>query len=163
MHGDMQVSVISDGPLDFGDGRKLMKEQTMEEMAKHLEGNFLAADHMVLQQNITVVNTGSKIAVFDTGMGASKMFGENQGKMPANLKAAGIDPANVDAVILSHCHPDHAGGLVDKDGKSVFPNAQVLSTKPTSSSGRMRNFSKTRIWPALSSSRATTCSPTRIR
>jgi glyoxylase-like metal-dependent hydrolase (beta-lactamase superfamily II) len=124
-HGDMQVSVISDGPLDFGDGRKLMKEQTMEDMAKRLEGNFLAADHMVLQQNITVVNTGSKIAVIDTGMGASKMFGENQGRLPANLKAAGIDPAAVDAVILSHCHPDHAGGLVDAAGKSVFPNAQI--------------------------------------
>ncbi len=125
MLGDMQVSVISDGPLGFGDGRKLMKEQTMEEMAKRLEANFLPADNMVLEQNITVVNTGSKIAVIDTGMGASKMFGENQGRLPANLKAAGIDPANVDAVILSHCHPDHAGGLVDAAGKSVFPNAAV--------------------------------------
>lgn len=123
--GDMQVSVISDGPLGFGDGRKLMKEQTMEEMATRLTSNFLPADNMVLEQNITVVNTGSKIAVIDTGMGASKMFGENQGRLPANLKAAGIDPAVVDAVILSHCHPDHAGGLVDAAGKSVFPNAQV--------------------------------------
>ena len=123
--GDAQITVVSDGPLAFGDGRKLMKEMTMEEMAKRLESNFLAADDMVLQQNITVVNTGSKLAVIDTGMGASKMFGENQGRMPANLKAAGIDLAAVDAVILSHCHPDHAGGLVDKDGKSVFPNAQV--------------------------------------
>ncbi len=125
MLGDLQVSVISDGPLGFGDGRKLMKEQTMEEMAKRLESNFLAADNMVLEQNITVVNTGSKLVVIDTGMGASKMFGENQGRLPANLKAAGIDPAAVDAVILSHCHPDHAGGLVDAAGKSVFPNAQV--------------------------------------
>lgn len=97
----------------------------MEDMTKHLEANFLAADNMVLEQNITVVNTGSKIAVIDTGMGASKMFGENQGRLPANLKASGIDPASVDAVILSHCHPDHAGGLVDAEGKSVFPNAQV--------------------------------------
>lgn len=124
-HGDMQIAVINDGPLGFGDGRKLMKEMTMEDMAKHLEANFLPADNMVLQQNITVVNTGSKIAVIDTGMGASKMFGESQGRLAANMKAGGIDPAAVDAVILSHCHPDHAGGLVDKDGKSVFPNAAV--------------------------------------
>lgn len=124
-HGDMQVTVISDGPLAFGDGRKLMKEMTLEDMTKHLEANFLPADNMVLQQNITVVNTGSKIAVIDTGMGASTMFGKDQGRLPANLKAAGIDPANVDAVILSHCHPDHAGGLVDAAGKSVFPNAAV--------------------------------------
>lgn len=125
MHGDMQVSVISDGFLPFGDGRKTMKEMSMEDMAKHLEANFLPVDDMVLQENITVVNNGSKIAVLDTGMGASKMFGENTGRLPAHMKAAGIDPENVDAVILSHCHPDHAGGLVDAAGKSVFPNAQV--------------------------------------
>ena len=125
MLGDMQVSIISDGNLPFGDGRKLMKEMSMEDMATRLEGNFLAADNMVLEENITVVNTGSKLAIIDTGMGASKMFGETTGRLPANLKAAGIDPAAVDAVILSHCHPDHAGGLVDKDGKSVFPNAQI--------------------------------------
>ena len=124
-HGDAQITVVSDGPLAFGDGRKLMKERTMEDMAKQLEGNFLAADNMVLEQNITVVNTGSNLAIIDTGMGASKMFGDNQGRLPANLKAAGIDPAAIDTVILSHCHPDHAGGLVDAAGKSVFPNAQI--------------------------------------
>jgi glyoxylase-like metal-dependent hydrolase (beta-lactamase superfamily II) len=124
-HGTFQISIISDGPLGLGDGRKVMKEMSMEDMTKSLENAFLPADSMVLQQNITVVNTGDKLAIIDTGMGASKMFGDTTGRLPANLKAAGIDPAAVDAVILSHCHPDHAGGLVDGAGKSVFPNAQV--------------------------------------
>jgi glyoxylase-like metal-dependent hydrolase (beta-lactamase superfamily II) len=125
-HGDMQISVVSDGPLPFGDGRKTMHELSMEEMAKRLEANFLPADNMVLEQNITVVNNGSKLVVFDTGMGASKMFGDTTGRLPKNLVAAGINPADVDAVVISHCHPDHAGGLVDAAGKSVFPNAQVF-------------------------------------
>ena len=125
MLGDMQVSVISDGPLMFGDGRKTMKEQTMEEMAKRLEANYLAADNMVLEQNITVVNTGSKLVVIDTGMGPNKMFGDTTGRLPANLKAAGIDPAAVDAVLLSHCHIDHVAGLIDGAGKPVFANAAI--------------------------------------
>ena len=125
-HGSMQVSVISDGPLGLGDGRKVMKAMSAEDITKALEGAFLPADNMVLQQNVTVVNTGDKLVVIDTGMGASKMFGDTTGRLPANLKAAGIDPATVDAIILSHCHPDHAGGLVDAAGKSVFPNAQVF-------------------------------------
>lgn len=124
-HGDMQITVVSDGPLRFGDGRKLMKEVSNEEMTKRLEANFLAPDNMVLQQNITVINTGSQIVVFDTGMGASKMFGDVQGQLPKNLVAAGINPADVDAVVLTHCHVDHAGGLIDAAGKSVFPNAQI--------------------------------------
>ena len=125
-HGEMQISVVSDGPLVFGDGRKAMKEMSMEAMAKMLEGGFLPADQMVLEQNITVVNTGSKLAVFDTGMGTSKMFGETTGRLPKNLAAAGIDAAAVDAVVLTHCHPDHAGGMVDAAGKPIFPNAQVF-------------------------------------
>ncbi|MBU1211583.1 MAG: MBL fold metallo-hydrolase [Alphaproteobacteria bacterium] len=124
-HGDMQISVVSDGYLAFGDGRKLMIGPTIEEMGRQLEANFLAPDNMVLEENITVVNTGSKLVIIDTGMGASKMFGDTTGRLPNNLKSAGIDPAAIDAVILSHCHPDHAGGLVDAEGKSVFPNAQV--------------------------------------
>ena len=125
MHGDMQITVVSDGYLPFGDGRKLMIGPTADELGKQLEANFLAADDMVLEENITVVNTGSQLAIIDTGMGASTMFGDTTGKLPANLVAAGIDPAAIDAVILSHCHPDHAGGLIDAAGKSVFPNAQV--------------------------------------
>ena len=124
-HGDMQVSIVSDGYLGFGDGRKLLTGSTKEEMGAQLEANFLNPESMVLEENITVVNTGSKLAIIDTGMGASEMFGDTTGRLPKNLRAAGIDPAHIDAVILSHCHPDHAGGLVDADGKSVFPNAQV--------------------------------------
>ncbi len=125
-HGEFQISVVSDGPFLVGDGRKLMKEIPVEEMNKHLDANFLALDNMVLEQNVAVVNTGSKLVVIDTGMGYSKMFGETQGRLPRNLLAAGIDPADVDVVILSHCHPDHAGGLVDANGKSVFSNAQIF-------------------------------------
>lgn len=123
--GDMQVSVVSDGYLGFGDGRKYMIGPSKEEMGEQLKAHFLDPENMILEENITVVNNGSKIAIIDTGMGASKMFGDTTGRLPANLAAAGIDPAAIDAVILSHCHPDHAGGLVDADGKSVFPNAQV--------------------------------------
>lgn len=125
MHGDMQVSVVSDGYLAFGDGRKYMRGFTPEQMGTRLTNNFLDPNNMVLEENLTVVNTGSHLAVFDSGMGASQMFGDTAGRLPKNLRAAGIDPAAVDAVILSHCHPDHAGGLVDAKGASVFPNAQV--------------------------------------
>ncbi len=124
-HGEMQVSIVSDGYLAFGDGRKFMIGPTKEEMGQQLEANFLNPENMILEENITVVNTGSKLVIIDTGMGASKLLGDTTGRLPQNLRAAGIDPAKIDAVILSHCHPDHAGGLVDANGKSVFPNAQV--------------------------------------
>ncbi len=48
------------------------------------------------------------------------------GKLIPNLRAEGITPEEIDFVILSHVHPDHAGGNLDEDGKLAFPNAQFV-------------------------------------
>jgi len=40
------------------------------------------------------------------------------------LMEAGIKPEDIDAVVFSHAHPDHVGGVVDDNGKPLFPNAQ---------------------------------------
>jgi glyoxylase-like metal-dependent hydrolase (beta-lactamase superfamily II) len=44
---------------------------------------------------------GDKLVLFDTGMGSSTMFGPTTGKLLANLKAAGIDPKDIDAVVAT--------------------------------------------------------------
>ena len=57
--------------------------------------------------------------------GAGKIFGSTLGKAIQNLKASGYDPAQVDAVVITHMHGDHVGGLLDDAGKPAFPNAVV--------------------------------------
>ena len=90
-----------------------------------LADNFLSTTNVVLEQNILVLNTGDKLVLFDTGMGSSQMFGPTPGKMLANLKAAGIDPKDVDAIVATHAHCDHVWGIMGDDGKPNFPNAQI--------------------------------------
>ena len=124
-HGDVQVTLVSDGVLKVGDGRKIIKEATTEELTQRLEAAFLPADNMVLQQNIPVLKIGGKTIIVDAGSGSTEMFGDGTNRLVGNLKAAGIDPASIDLILLTHCHPDHCGGMVDADGKLVFPNAQV--------------------------------------
>src|SRR5262249_59191569 len=49
------------------------------------------------------------------------------GKLMANMKAAGIDPAKIETILISHCHPDHIFGLMEKDtNKPVYPNAELV-------------------------------------
>lgn len=122
--GDAEITVVSDGTLPLGDPHASFTGLTAAQMDKQLTDNFLPLSNAVLEQNVLVVNTGDKLMVFDTGMGSSKLFGPTTGKMLQSMKQAGIDPKDVDAVIMSHAHIDHCGGCMADDGTRNFPNAQ---------------------------------------
>jgi glyoxylase-like metal-dependent hydrolase (beta-lactamase superfamily II) len=74
-----------------------------------------------------MVNTGSKLIALDTGTGGMMAAGPapQSGTFAGNLAAAGIDPKSVDAVYISHFHPDHINGIKGKDNALFFPNASI--------------------------------------
>ena len=127
--GDAQATVISDGPLPLGAPGGSFLGLSKEEIERQLTANFLPTDNIVLEQNILVMTINGKTVLFDTGMGSVKAFGPATGQLMKTLKAAGIDPAGVDAVILSHAHIDHCGGVMSDAGKRNFPNAQIYITQ----------------------------------
>lgn len=124
-HGSMQMTMVSDGPLPLGDPSGAFLGAQPGEVTKMLTDNFLSPANAVLEQNILVVNTGDKMYIVDTGMGTSTMFGPTTGKLLTTLKAAGIDPADIDGVLATHAHCDHVWGIISDDGKRNFPNAQI--------------------------------------
>ncbi|HEV8259190.1 MAG TPA: MBL fold metallo-hydrolase [Burkholderiales bacterium] len=124
-HGSMQATVVSDGILPLGDPSGTFLGASKEEIGKMLSDNFLSPTNVVLEQNVLVLNTGDKLVLFDTGMGSSPLFGPTPGKLLANLKAAGIDPKDIDAVVATHAHCDHVWGIMADNGSRNFPNAQL--------------------------------------
>jgi glyoxylase-like metal-dependent hydrolase (beta-lactamase superfamily II) len=122
--GNAEVTVISDGPLSLGDPKGTFTGVPEDEMRKMLSDNFLSPTSIVLEQNSPIVNTGDKLVLFDTGLGSTKGFGPTTGRQQKSMKEAGIKPEDIDAVVFSHAHPDHVGGVVGDDGKPLFPNAQ---------------------------------------
>ena len=74
-----------------------------------------------------LVNTGGKLVAIDTGngLGANAASKGAVGQARLNMEAAGIDPKQVDIVIISHFHGDHIGGLKNADGSPAFPNAEI--------------------------------------
>src|SRR3982074_2356803 len=122
--GGAEVTVVSDGPLPLGDPSGTFIGVPDEEVRKMLSDNFLSPDNVVLEQNSPIVNTGDKLVLFDTGMGTLKLFGPTTGRQQKSMAEAGIKPEDIDAVVLSHAHIDHIGGIVDSADKVLFPNAQ---------------------------------------
>ncbi len=65
--------------------------------------------------NAFLVRTGGKRMLVDTGFGL---------KLDDNLKSAGVRADEIDAVLITHMHRDHIGGLL-RNGAPVFTNATL--------------------------------------
>ena len=53
-------------------------------------------------------------------------MGPTLGKLADNLRALGVTPGEIGAIFLTHLHPDHSNGLVDDDGRALYPDAEVI-------------------------------------
>jgi glyoxylase-like metal-dependent hydrolase (beta-lactamase superfamily II) len=119
--GDIRVTALDDG---YGDVPVAVvvniDEAGAAALAELSPGNDLL--HPVF--NAYLVETRGRRVLIDAGAGVH--MGPNAGKMLDNLADVGIAPGNIDAIILTHCHPDHILGIVDKDWNAVFPNAELV-------------------------------------
>ena len=68
--------------------------------------------------NAFLIHSAGRLALIDTGSGNYLL--PTAGKVLANIKAAGVDPASIDTVILTHMHPDHSAGLADMDHRQAL-------------------------------------------
>ena len=122
--GDFEVTALNDGVIEIDPAlyAKADKSEAMELLkAAH------RAPKVPTSINAFAINSGSTLTLVDTG--AANGFGPGSGKVSANLAAAGIDPASVDVVFITHLHPDHANGLITAEGAAVFPNAELVLTE----------------------------------
>jgi glyoxylase-like metal-dependent hydrolase (beta-lactamase superfamily II) len=77
--------------------------------------------------NAFLVEENGRRILIDAGSGNS--LGPDTGYLATNLAASQTDPAEVDHVVLTHLHPDHAGGLISPEGQLAFPRAAVHAAK----------------------------------
>ncbi|MFN2419185.1 MAG: MBL fold metallo-hydrolase [Candidatus Limnocylindria bacterium] len=82
--------------------------------------------------NLLLIEAGGKRILVETGTGVRMTDKDRdikgvEGGDPAEaLRAVGEDPASIDFVVVSHLHYDHAGGMIEFDGRPAFPNARYV-------------------------------------
>jgi glyoxylase-like metal-dependent hydrolase (beta-lactamase superfamily II) len=99
----MQIIPLSEGSFTIDKTKRFVPfDLDKDDLQQRPAGSLL-----VEVQPFCVVTT-EDILVIDTGLGFSR---DGILQIHQNLRNAGIDPANVTKVLMSHLHKDHAGGI----------------------------------------------------
>lgn len=138
--GDFECVSISDGSKDY-QPQAFFANVPEDHIEEILCERNLPTDHITTPYSYLYVNTGDHQILMDMGMG----YPPKTGKMVQNLAEAGIAPADIDTVIITHAHPDHIGGTLNDEGKPIYANAQYYIFK--------------REWDFWFSERATSMAP----
>jgi glyoxylase-like metal-dependent hydrolase (beta-lactamase superfamily II) len=123
--GDAEVTAIYDGIWEKAHDPAFIANASVDDVKAAMVKAGLPADFVSIPFTVVIVKTGGKTILCDSGTGGQVQ--PTAGKFMTNMKAAGFDPAKIDTILISHFHPDHIFGLMEKEtNKPVYPNIEII-------------------------------------
>jgi glyoxylase-like metal-dependent hydrolase (beta-lactamase superfamily II) len=125
--GDYEIIQLMDGARTFPIPDNFLVNVSKDQAIKAAAAAYMPDGKVTIPFSPMIVNTGTKLVAIDTGNGLGA-YAANKGAVGQariNMESAGIDPKQIDIVIISHFHLDHIGGLKNADGSPAFPNAEI--------------------------------------
>ena len=123
--GEVRCTALYDGLWQKKHDPKFIRNADVPDTKKALASGGLSPDFVQIEFTQTLIETGGKRILIDPGTGGQWV--PTAGRMMNNLKASGVDPNSVDTILVSHFHPDHIFGLMEKDTDAqVYPHAEII-------------------------------------
>jgi glyoxylase-like metal-dependent hydrolase (beta-lactamase superfamily II) len=131
--GSFEIEAVSDGTVAFDGGAMfgVVPRVVWERQFQPDERNRIR-----IGLNCFLIRTGQKNVLVDTGIGqkwdarSRDRYGiAHETDLLTELKARGLAPEDIDVVINTHLHFDHAGtNTIERDGRVVaaFPRARYI-------------------------------------
>ncbi|MEO0774075.1 MAG: MBL fold metallo-hydrolase [Pseudomonadota bacterium] len=117
--GAFEVTMLLAGTATRGEPQSIFGLNASEaDFAAASEAANIPADQAQFFFTPVVVNTGTQLVLFDTGL--------NRDAIVTALEDAGYSPDQVDLVVITHMHGDHINGLMEAEAET-FPNAQYAT------------------------------------
>ena len=127
--GAMDATIVSDGPLTLPAAPRIFKGPDANALNAAVSAAGQDTAHVRVEQNCLLLETEGRKILFDNGLGSEKLYGPDSGRLLTSLGEAGIDPAGIDALVLTHGHSDHCWGTMGADGTPNFPNATIYMAR----------------------------------
>jgi len=121
--GDVRVTALFDGVVPLGRSQLVGIDKARVDALMTDRHVPESPQGMQTAVNAYLVQRGNQLVLIDAG--TAKCFGDALGHVQENLRQSGYKPEDVDAVLLTHAHPDHLCGVLDVQGTMAFPNATV--------------------------------------
>jgi glyoxylase-like metal-dependent hydrolase (beta-lactamase superfamily II) len=123
--GSVEVTALYDGIWEKPHDAGFIKNASVEDTKGALDKAGLPTDFVSIPLTVVVLKVGDRLIMVDSGSGGQ--WQPTAGKLAANMQAAGIDPAKIGTILISHFHPDHIFGLMQKGTNApTFPDAELI-------------------------------------
>jgi glyoxylase-like metal-dependent hydrolase (beta-lactamase superfamily II) len=134
--GEFECVSVSDGAFNYPP-ESLFSNVPLEHVEETLRQLDLPTAQVMTPYTCMYIDTGEHRVLVDTGAGnlgvhAAQVFPgldhstSVTGLLLENMRASGVEPSEIDTIIITHAHPDHIGGTLNEVGELVFPNAHYF-------------------------------------
>lgn len=130
MIGDVEVTALYDGIWKKEHDPAFIKNASTEDIKAALAKAGQAADYVPIPLTVIVLKIGDRRVMIDAGSGQGQ-WQPTATHLAQSMKAAGIAPESIGTILISHFHPDHIFGLMEKGtDAAVYPNAEIVVHAP---------------------------------